>query len=202
VTPDEQVDAVGTLRAGGVVAAPTESFYGLLADARNPSSLDALFQVKPRTRGVALIMPWPEQWGEWVDAIPHSAQALSRRFWPGPLTIALPANDRVDCRLTVDGTVGVRVPVLCAALQLSRALGHAVTATSANLAGAPPAVTDADVRRDLGAHERAGLLRIVSGQSPGAAPSTVVVVQKGAIFVVRRGAIESSDIEAATSVPL
>lgn len=189
--------ALAVLHGGGVVAVPTESTFGLLADARAPEALERLFALKPRNAGVALMLPSPEAWPLVVDGIPRAAQRLAASFWPGPLTIALPARTSVDPRLTVDGTVGVRVAGPSRAAELCRAFGGPVTATSANAHGAPPATTDAEVRAAFGGAERAGRLHVVTGRCPGGAPSTIVVVKKSGIFVAREGAIAACDIEAA-----
>src|SRR5690606_25947417 len=104
--------AVDHLRAGGLVAAATESFFALMADAANSAALDRLFAVKGRetSKGVALMLGSADEWSAWVGPVPPAAAEVGRRFWPGPLTLALPALPHVDARLTVDGTVGVRVP--------------------------------------------------------------------------------------------
>src|SRR4051794_23925147 len=110
MTDDELSVALDALASGAVVAAATETYFGLLTDPRQPRALDALFQWKGRQadKGVALLVPDAVGWRELVAEIPELAETLADRFWPGPLTIALPARPDLDPRLTVDATVGVR----------------------------------------------------------------------------------------------
>src|SRR5712691_7684765 len=107
MTDDELERALSVLSLGGVVAAATETFYGLLADPRLEGALDRLFALKGRaaTHGVALLLPDRAAWSPLVSSVPELAARLADRFWPGPLTIALPARRELDRRVTVDDTV-------------------------------------------------------------------------------------------------
>ncbi len=177
--------ALEVLRGGGVVAAPTESSYGLLARAGSPAALDALHALKPRepTRGHVLILPQRSAWEALVRAVPPEAEALAARAWPGPLTIALPAHPRVDPRLTVEGSVAARWPGACLAAALVAALGEPLTATSANPSGAPPALTRGEV---LGYFPG---LTVVGSVAPGGPPSTLVSWTGAGWRLVRAGAV-------------
>jgi len=182
------------LERGAVVAAATESFFGLLADATNPRALDALFSLKPRgsERGVGLILAGRESWSSLVTDIPDAARALADAFWPGALTIALPARPEVDPRLTVGGTIAVRDAGPSPARELALELGRPLTATSANLPGEPPARRAVDVERAFVDAVQDGRLVVAPGESPGGAPSTLVALQAGRIVLVREGAVASA----------
>jgi len=182
------------LESGAVVAAATESYFGLLADATNPRALDALFSLKPRgaERGVGLILSGRDSWPSLVTDVPDVARALADAFWPGALTIALPARPEVDPRLTVAGTIAVRDAGPSQARDLALGLGRPLTATSANLPGEPPARRALDVERAFAAAIQDGRLVVSPGESPGGAPSTLVTFQAGRIVLVRQGAVASA----------
>jgi L-threonylcarbamoyladenylate synthase len=193
--------AVRALEEGRVVAAATESSFGLLADANNPVAVERVFAIKGRDegKGVALVTPSFEAWNEVVHSVPRLALDLARAFWPGGLTLALPARVGLDSRLLVQGTVGVRMPGPCQAAVVARAFGRVLTATSANLAGEPPLCHDADVRERLSPRDAS--LLVLPGIAPGGPPSTVVKVAGGAWNVVRTGTISRDAIERALARP-
>ena len=201
MTDDELAHALSHLAQGGVVAAATETFFGLLADVRSPRALDALFELKRRSqeKGVALLLPDGSAWRALVTNVPALAERLAAHFWPGPLTIALPAIAELDRRLTVDGTVGVRWGAASDAARIATAFGAPLTATSANLTGAPPCVASDDVRRAFADAVTRGELQVVSGQAPGGETSTLVTVRGDRVTVLRTGRIRESDL--AVAVP-
>jgi L-threonylcarbamoyladenylate synthase len=182
---------VRALEAGLVVAAATETFFGLLVDATRASALDALLRVKPRgaDKGIPLILPDAASWTTLVPAVPEAARALAAEFWPGALSIALPALPGLDPRVTLDGSVAVRVPPPCAAAELARAFGKPLTATSANLPGEPPATVETEVLRSLGGAVASGALLVLPGTSPGGLPSTLVSVGEDGARLVRPGRV-------------
>jgi L-threonylcarbamoyladenylate synthase len=194
----ELAAAVLTLKTGGVVAAATETLFGLLADATSSAALDRLVELKPRgtEKGIPLIVASMEAWHALVGSPPPAAQILAERFWPGPLTIAVPPAVPLDPRVMLDGTVAVRLPGPSAALELGRAFGGVLTATSANPPGAPPAADAASVRRYFEAELRAGRLVVLDGDCPGGKPSTVVVVTADGVRIAREGAIDRRAIDA------
>jgi L-threonylcarbamoyladenylate synthase len=197
VTDQEILAAAEHLRRGGIVAAATESYFGLFVDANNREALSALFALKGRDaqKGVALVVPSSEVWLQWVLSPPPLAVALAREFWPGPLTLAVRAAEHVDARLRVDGTVGVRQPGPCTAARLVALFEGALTATSANLAGEPPLVESVAVVERLSA--RSAALQVLVGSAPGGAPSSVVRVEANHYDVVRPGAIANTALAAA-----
>ena len=184
--------ALAALRAGAVVAAATESFFGLLADATRADAIDQLFSLKPRDmgRGVPILLPGLAAWEELVASVPPLARRLADAFWPGALTLALPAATHVDARLTVEGAIAVRLAGPSPAAQLARVFGRPLTATSANLPGGPPATSALEVAAAFAGLATDRLL-IMDGSSPGGAPSTVVVVGTRGYRIVREGRISA-----------
>ena len=190
--------ALAQLAAGKVVAAATESYFGLLADIGNPSAVEALFALKPRgaDKGVPTILPFRSAWPALVGgAIPSLAQAFADALWPGGLSIALPAASSVAGRVALDGTLAVRLPGASHAAELACRFGRPLSATSANLPGASPATRSAEVEAAFAGALEEGRLFVLSGQSPGGAPSTVVRVSEVDYAVARVGAIPLSALE-------
>jgi L-threonylcarbamoyladenylate synthase len=191
--------ALNQLDAGKVVAAATESFFGLLADITNPAAVEALFALKPRgaDKGVPILLPDRAQWGALVEGeIPALANAFAAAFWPGGLSIALPASAAVPGRVALDGSLASRLPGLSPAAELVRRFGRPLTATSANLPGAPPAVHSAAVAASFANAIAQGALLVLTGTSPGGAPSTVVRVSEAGYAVTRLGSVAASALDA------
>ncbi len=139
--------AVAALRAGEVVAHPTETVYGLAADPLSETALDALFAVKGREayKSVLLIVDSAQRAASLTTNLSESALRCMESFWPGPLSLVLPGVPGLPDRIVGDGgTVCVRCPGCGAARDLCRLWGGALTSTSANRAGAPPAVSASD----------------------------------------------------------
>lgn len=195
-TTNDLQRAVEHLQNGGVVAVATETYYTLCADARRPSAVEAVFALKDREepRAAAVLLPAIELWTPFVREVPPLAMRLANRFWPGPLTIALPAADGTHPSLKWRGKVAVRVPGPSPALELARAFGGALTATSANPSGAPSSRSHDDVRGYFTG--RAGLL-VLEGQAEGGMPSTVVEIEDSTLRIVRPGAVPQSVLDAA-----
>jgi L-threonylcarbamoyladenylate synthase len=146
--------AVDVLRAGGLVAFPTETVYGLGADATNPEAVDRIFVAKgrPRAHPVIVHLAEPAAVKEWAAEVPDFAAALADAFWPGPLTLVLPRSDLVPDAVTGGlPTVGLRVPAQPVALELLAAFGGGVAAPSANRFGRVSPTRAEHVRSDLGA---------------------------------------------------
>jgi L-threonylcarbamoyladenylate synthase len=196
MTDDDLTRALEVLGAGGIVAAATETFFGLLADARRTSAIDLVFSLKGReaSKGVALLLPSRDAWATLVTSIPPLAARLADRFWPGPLTLALPARPGIDARLTKEGTIAVRWGGPSDASRVVAAWGAPLTATSANLAGKPPAQTADEVRMAFADAIAGKNLLVLSGRAPGGAPSTLVRVDEGRVWVLRRGQIGESEL--------
>ena len=147
--PEALADAASVLRGGGLVAFPTESFYGLGTAALAPDAVARVFEVKgrPESKPLLVLVGSPEDAVLLCAEIGEGARELMRRHWPGPLTLVLPAAASVPTAVTAGtGTIGVRMPGHPVALGLVRAAGLAVTAPSANPSGEAPPETAAAVR--------------------------------------------------------
>jgi L-threonylcarbamoyladenylate synthase len=196
VTDEELRSALSALSGGGVVAAATETFFGLLADARCSDAVDRVLSLKGRDakKGLALLIPHRQGWSSLVTEIPALAAQLADRFWPGPLTIALAARANLDPRLTVDGNVAVRWPGPSDAARIVAAFGSPLTATSANRSGQPACTTSGEVERTFAGALGAGELVRVPGRAAGGAGSTLVAVVGDRVRIVRSGRIQEGDI--------
>lgn len=186
--PGLVVRACVLLRAGGVVAYPTDTFYGLAADPRNPGAVARLFAIKGRAAGQAIpLIAADEAQAAGAAELDQRSLRLARAFWPGPLSLILPASGVVckDAKAS-DGTVAVRVPASAAARAIARAFGFCITATSANLSGEAPTTSAASASSALG-----GVVDLVldGGDTPGGEPSTLVDARGEIPRLVRAGAI-------------
>jgi len=185
---DDLLTLVRVLERGGVVACPTETWVGLLADARSDEAVELVAELKgrPTDMPIALLLPSPESAAEVALTPSESARTLMKTHWPGPLTILLAAKPGLSPRLSRDGKVGVRVPGPSPAAELVRAFGHPLTATSANRTGEPPVRSAAEL--PLALAERLG--GVAAGVSPGGAPSTLVDSTTTPMEILRPGATE------------
>ena len=185
---DQVLRAADVLRAGGVVAYPTDTLYGLAVDPRSEDAVERLFAVKERVHGHAVpLIAADRQQAAAVAYFGDIARRLAEAFWPGPLSIVLPATPEIHAGVVAaDGTVAVRVPASAVAVALARAFGFAITATSANLTGKPPTAESAVVRATLGS--RVDFVLDVE-DAPGGPPSTIVDVTTAVPRLVREGAV-------------
>ncbi len=192
--------AAAVLRDGGLVAFPTETYYGLAVDPFNEQALERLFTVKKRLRlkPVLVLLAERRQLGLLAAEIPGIARPLMDRFWPGPLTLVFPARPELPALLT-GGTasVGVRQSPHPLATGLVRAFGAPITATSANRSGEEAAVTGEEVRRLFGAEVD---LVLDGGATPGRTGSTLIAVTRQGIRPIREGRIAFREIERLVSV--
>ncbi|MDA8157531.1 MAG: L-threonylcarbamoyladenylate synthase [Actinomycetota bacterium] len=192
-TAQEIALALGVLDAGGVVACPTETYYGLCALYSNISALERIFALKGREK----VKPSPLVAGsiEALDAlelvIDPVSRSLMERFWPGPLTIILKTRKELPQYIAKNGKLAIRVPGPSFALELAKASGTVLTATSANPSGLPPATDDCQIAAYFGS--RVDL--IVKGRAAGGKPSTIVEASDGKITVLREGAIPAGMLE-------
>jgi L-threonylcarbamoyladenylate synthase len=195
--PDERSlsRAVEFIRCGEVVAIPTDTLYGLAANPFDAAAVRRVFEVKGRADGqpLPLIAADMGQIAAQVGQLPVPALQLAARFWPGPLTLVVPAPARLAGGVSGGtGTVGVRVPNHMVARKLCDVAGTMLTATSANVSGELPSADPDHVMRTLG--QRVALL-LDAGPTPGGPPSTVIDVTGGQIRLVRTGAIGWEDID-------
>lgn len=182
--------AAERLRAGELVCFPTETTYGIAADIRRDDALARLVALKGRaaTAPFGLIVSDVRQARALTDVWPDAAAELASTYWPGPLTLVLPARAGLPaCVVGAGGGVGVRVSSHTWASLLAASVGGAITATSANLTGEPAALDVATARACFGA---AITDYLDAGRVVQTVPSTVVAVSRtGELRVLRHGAI-------------
>jgi L-threonylcarbamoyladenylate synthase len=190
---DSSLDrAVGYIKAGGIVAFPTETYYGLAVDPDCLSAVTSLFKVKERQtdKPLLLLIDRREQLHLITENIPFEFVPLMEKYWPGPLTLVFPARKDIFRNLADNsGTIGVRISSHPIAAELVRRVGKPITGTSANIAGHPPASTAAEVLAVFG---NAVSYIVDGGQTPGGLCSTVLGLQGGRCSVLRRGQIDLS----------
>jgi len=195
LTLDGPLDAVfarcrDVVRARGVIAYPTDTFYGLGADPRDPEAVRRLFAIKGREAGqpILLLLHDRSEVAAWASAVTPSAERLMDRFWPGPLTLVFPAAPHVLPELTGGGgTIGLRVPGNELTRELLRHLGKALTGTSANRSGGRDPRTVEEVMREVG--DRVDLI-LDGGGTTGDRPSTVVDVTVEPPRIIRQGILD------------
>jgi L-threonylcarbamoyladenylate synthase len=179
---------VRVLGRGGVVACPTETWLGLLADALDEKAVERVAELKgrPADMPIALLLPDAQAVADVAQAPSAAARALMEAHWPGPLTILLTAKPGLSPRITRGGKLGVRVPGPSPAADLAQAFGGPLTATSANRTG-EPSLRSVD---ELPVALVEGLDGVVPGVSPGGAPSTLIDATTSPMRILRAGAID------------
>ena len=186
--------AAAMLRSGGLVACPTETFYALAADPRNPAAVERVFFVKgrPDRQPLPILASEEAALRACVAEFPAAAARLAERFWPGPLTLVLRSAPDLTGPLTGGGpTIGIRVSPHPVAAALSRLLGGPIVATSANRSGQVPPATALEVERSLG---DAVDLILDAGPCAGGSASTVVDLDADPPRLIRSGAVPVGSI--------
>jgi L-threonylcarbamoyladenylate synthase len=191
---DAIAEAATWIVDGGVVAIPTDTLYGLAVDPFNSAAVARLFAVKGRDadRALPLVASDVEQVVRQLSPLTPAAERLAQRFWPGPLTLVLAAPVTIAAAVTGGtGRVGVRVPACDVTRAICRAANRPVTATSANISGAPSTWSPDIVEQTLG-----GLLDYLldTGATPGGPPSTIVDLVETEPRLLRAGAIDWQEI--------
>lgn len=185
--PEEIVFAAEALRRGEVVAYPTETFYGLGVNALDELALARLRALKGRgaDKAISILVSDVDMLSRVCATVPPLARKLIDKYWPGPLTLVLPAREDLPQPLLEAGCVAVRVSSHPTARALVAAFGSPVTTTSANQAGDPPATTPEAVEEAF-----QGRCRVIhAGTTPGGAASTIVRIRGATMEVLRQGAI-------------
>ncbi len=193
----EMVRAVEILRSGGLVAFPTETVYGLGADASSEPAVARLYRVKGRPIDHPVIVHVADlsALDEWGCDVPDAARDLAEAFWPGPLTLVVTRRPGVGADAVSAGraTVALRVPAQPVALALLRALGGAIAAPSANRFGRVSPTTAEHVRHDLGSDVD---LVLDGGTCAIGVESTIVDCTMGDVRILRTGGIPREGVEA------
>ena len=195
--------ALAAWRAGALVAFPTETVYGLGADAANPAAVERIFAAKGRPRNHPLIVHLADavDLSTWAGAVPEAAERLAAALWPGPLTLVLPKAERVPLAVTGgQPTVALRVPQHPVALALLRAFGGGVAAPSANRFGRVSPTLAAHVLADFARFD--DLLVIDGGACAVGVESTIVDLSAATPRVLRLGGVPLARIAALLGQPL
>ena len=183
------------LLQGGVIAFPTDTFYGLGVDPFNRDAVDRIFEIKGREKNkpLFLLISSKEQLETLVRDITPAHYSLMRAFWPGPLTLLFQPRSVIPESVSA-GRIGIRQPGNSMTRDLISAFGQPITAPSANLTGEAPPTSAKQVDKSLG---KSLDLIIDGGICPGGEPSTLVDATKAPVQLIRPGAIPFSDIEVA-----
>lgn len=187
--------AAKIIQEGGLVAFPTETVYGLGADARNPEAVKRIFEAKGRPSDHPLIIhiAKAEQMSEWAQDIPQLAWQLAEVFWPGPLTLILPRADGVPDAVTGGlDTVALRVPGHPIALELLKAFRGGIAAPSANRYGCVSPTSAEDVKEEL--KDRLDLI-LDGGRCPIGIESTIVDLSTEVPRLLRPGKVTAQMLE-------
>jgi L-threonylcarbamoyladenylate synthase len=185
-------EAISTVRAGGLIAFPTDTVYGLAALPDDPQAVTRIYSVKGRSASNPLALLLSDSiLVNRVAIIPEAARPLMRRFWPGGLTLVVLKTPEVSEEVSPGTTVGIRIPNLRLARDLIRAAGGILAVTSANRSGAPSPLTVDDVLEQLG--DKIELV-VDGGRCWGGVPSTVLDCTVWPPTVLRHGAVPEEAI--------
>ena len=193
---DVVADIARTLRQGGVIVYPTDTFYGLGADCFSPPALSRIYEIKgrPLTKGLLVLVSSTDMARQLAAEIPPAFAALSAAFWPGPLTMVLKAAPNLPDELVGPArTIGIRLPALAWLRELVRTAGFPVVATSANISGEREIDSGEAAVRQFA--DKVDLI-VDGGRTAGGRPSTVVDLTSGKPVVRRDGAIPKESIAA------
>lgn len=181
--------AVAALGAGTLVIVPTDTVYGIAADARNAAAVERLFQAKgrPRRKAVALLAASAEQAATVADLSSPAAQRLIANFWPGALTLVAPALVALPEGVGTGDTIGVRVPADPVVQAIAAQLGRPLAVSSANRSDAESPVTLEGAVAEVGAWVA---LALDGGDCPLGVASTVVDIRGERLLVLRQGGID------------
>ncbi|HZT68471.1 MAG TPA: L-threonylcarbamoyladenylate synthase [Terriglobia bacterium] len=181
--------------SGKVIAFPTDTFYGLGADPFNLAAITEIFRIKGRSadRPIPLLVSSLDQAADLVADPPKLFFTLAKKFWPGPLTIVVPASRQIPLKVTANtGRVGIRWPRYPLAEALIAAVNRPITGTSANLSEHPACSTAAQVDEQIG-----GSLPLIldGGTTEGDHPSTVVLLQGERARILRFGGVSEAELK-------
>lgn len=187
--------AAEIIDSGGVVAFPTESFYGLAVSSSDEKAIQRLFRIKKRKRDqpILILIPSIGVLDQYVIHIPEIARQIIKRFWPGGLTLVFKAKPNVS-RLLTGGTgkIGLRLSSHPVATALSQAVGVPITGTSANISGQPACLSAKAVRRSFG--KRVDFV-LDAGETKGGKGSTILDVTADPPIVLREGMVSQEALD-------
>lgn len=184
------------IKKGQVAGMPTDTFYGLAADPFNLHAVDLIYDVKSRSRHkpLSLLIESVEQAEYLARDLPAEFYEIANKYWPGPLTIIVNASERLPLKVTANtGNVALRLPAARIPVEVIRAAGVPITATSANISGASECTSADGVRQQLG--KQIGLI-VDGGPSPRDVASTIInMSEPGRVTILRQGAIPESELQ-------
>ena len=195
--------ASAALKAGHLIAIPTETVYGLGADATNQSAVKRIYEVKGRPEDHPLIVHIAaiDQMAQWAIDIPEFAIKLARDFWPGPMTLVLRRSAKAKDFITAgQETVALRVPAHPIALALLKEFNEGIAAPSANRFGSVSPTTAEAVEEELGEYLSPEDLILDGGQCLVGVESTIIDCTKATPFILRPGAVSAAMIEESTGL--
>ncbi len=187
--------AAAIIRDGGVVAFPTESFYGLAADPANERALGRLFEAKkrPANNPILLLIDDKARVFDYAAQVPEKSLVLMRKIWPGRLSLVFAARPEVSSFITGGtGKIGLRVSSNLLACALARLVGGAITGTSANISQHRPCLTAEEVFKEIAARVDAIL---DGGPCPGGQGTTVLDISQDPPRILREGMVSKGEIE-------
>jgi L-threonylcarbamoyladenylate synthase len=192
---DANPRALAVLKAGGLVAFPTDTVYGVGALAFDAEAIESIYRAKDRPveKAIPILISDMDELDKVGMDIPPVALRLASRFWPGPLTILVPKRLDLPESVSASSTVGVRVPDHAVARALLRAAGP-LAVTSANISGGQSPVSTEEVFEQLGG--RIPLI-IDGGRTPGGVPSTLVDCSASELRILREGPIRLEELQSA-----
>lgn len=194
-TQDPQAIATASeiLKKHGTIVFPTDTIYGVAADAFSPEGIQKIYEVKerPEEKALPVLIGDLDQLADLVLYVSDTVRTIATAFWPGPLTLILPKGPNIPPDLSPYPTLGVRMPNLPFTLSLLRAVGPLAT-TSANLSGGHNPMTAQDVIDQIG--DRVDLI-LDGGPTPGMTASTVVDVSGPEMKILRQGPISLDDLQ-------
>lgn len=188
----EQISAV--VNSGGLIAYPTETFYGLGCDGFNTSSINKIFKLKERSlnKPLLLLISHMRELPPLINGIPAQGERLMEIFWPGPLTIIFQASEKIPAILSSGtGKIGIRIPGLEFTRAMIEQIGLPLVGTSANISGKPGFPDIEDIRKDFGGGVD---LYLDGGQLEPDSPSTVVDMTGNKPVVIREGRIKKNQL--------
>lgn len=188
-------EAARIIKDGGLVAFPTESFYGLGADPRNEDALRSLFEAKkrPADNPILLLIDGENRVFDYVELVPEKSLLLMREIWPGGLTLVFTARPEVSSLITGGtGKIGLRVSSNLLACSLARLVGGGITGTSGNISQRSPCLTAEDVLKEMGDNLDAIL---DGGPSPGGLGTTILDLTEDSPRIIREGMVSKGETE-------
>jgi L-threonylcarbamoyladenylate synthase len=198
--PSLILKAARILRDGGVIAYPTETFYGLGVDASNEKAIERIYTIKGRVvkKPISIIIGSQKDLNRFAVSINRTGKKLMKEFWPGGLTLIFKASGNISEKLTAGtGKIGIRLSSNVIATSLAETLRVAITATSANISGDKEYTSAGEITESLG--NRIDAI-IDGGKTPGTPGSTIVDVTGDMPVVLREGVVSSSAINKITGM--